>query len=240
MILLIIPATGESFMEGFIDPKDGALDTSQWLIERKGFLPVPILVTEPAVGYGAGAALLFFHESVKDAEKRKVADEDAMLSLPPSVSAVAGAYTENNSWFVGGGHFGSWRDDSIRYTGGLGGGSLKLKFYGIGGNPILDDKPLKFTIDAIFFVQEMKFRIMGSKFFIGGRYSYLTSENTFNISETIPQIPDVQLDSKTAGFTALLNYDTRDNIFTPNRGHNAYFDFGVYDEALGGTLIITK
>jgi hypothetical protein len=51
----------------FKDPEDGKLDASEWLLERKGFLPVPILITEPAVGYGAGAALLFFRESIGDA-----------------------------------------------------------------------------------------------------------------------------------------------------------------------------
>ena len=54
-------------------------------------------------------------------------------------------FTGNNSWFVGGGHFGSWRNDTIRYTGDLGGASLKLKFYGLSGNPILGEHPLKFT-----------------------------------------------------------------------------------------------
>jgi len=51
----------------FKDPEDGKLDASEWLLDRKGFLPVPILITEPAVGYGAGAALLFFRESIGDA-----------------------------------------------------------------------------------------------------------------------------------------------------------------------------
>src|SRR5688500_6207299 len=34
----------------FTDPEDGKLDASEWLLERKGFLPVPILITEPAIG----------------------------------------------------------------------------------------------------------------------------------------------------------------------------------------------
>jgi hypothetical protein len=36
--------------------EDGQLDISNWLIERKGFLPVPIVITEPAVGLGGGVA----------------------------------------------------------------------------------------------------------------------------------------------------------------------------------------
>ena len=48
----------------FTDPEDGAFDASEWLLEKKGFLPVPILITEPAIGYGGGAALLWFRESL--------------------------------------------------------------------------------------------------------------------------------------------------------------------------------
>jgi hypothetical protein len=29
---------------------DGRLDASQWLVGRRGFLPVPLVITEPAVG----------------------------------------------------------------------------------------------------------------------------------------------------------------------------------------------
>jgi len=50
-----------SFFEQFIDPHDNKFDASNWLLNKKGFLPVPIIITEPAVGYGAGVALLFFH-----------------------------------------------------------------------------------------------------------------------------------------------------------------------------------
>ena len=53
-----------SIFEQFIDKKDGKLDASQWILENSaGFMPVPIVITEPAVGVGGGAALLFFSES---------------------------------------------------------------------------------------------------------------------------------------------------------------------------------
>ena len=43
------------------DPKDGRLAMPRWLLDRKGFLPAPIIVSDPAVGYGGGLALMFFH-----------------------------------------------------------------------------------------------------------------------------------------------------------------------------------
>ena len=46
--------TGFSFWSQFRDPQDGALDVSEWLASKTGFLPVPIIITEPAVGLGGG------------------------------------------------------------------------------------------------------------------------------------------------------------------------------------------
>ena len=40
------------FRDTLIDPEDGMLDASDYLASASGFLPVPIIITEPAVGYG--------------------------------------------------------------------------------------------------------------------------------------------------------------------------------------------
>ncbi len=45
------------FSENFRDPSAGKLDLSKWLGEKKGFMPVPIIITEPAVGYELGKAV---------------------------------------------------------------------------------------------------------------------------------------------------------------------------------------
>ena len=47
------PASGSRF----IDPADGQFDLSAILEHPHGFLPVPIVVTEPAVGYGGGVGM---------------------------------------------------------------------------------------------------------------------------------------------------------------------------------------
>ncbi len=44
----------------FRDPEDGAIDLSGWLASRTGILPIPVPITEPAVGYGAALALVNF------------------------------------------------------------------------------------------------------------------------------------------------------------------------------------
>ena len=55
-------AAAGSFFEQMIDPQDGKLDISQMLASKTGFLPVPLIISDPAVGYGAGqSACIFYH-----------------------------------------------------------------------------------------------------------------------------------------------------------------------------------
>src|SRR5688500_6885904 len=79
----------------FTDPEDGAFDASAWLLDKKGFLPVPIIVTEPAIGYGAGAALLWFRESLGErAAKGRLSPPDifgAVLAATVTGTTPAGA-----------------------------------------------------------------------------------------------------------------------------------------------------
>ena len=72
LVLSSAPLQASSLFDKFIDPTDGQFDTSGWLIDNKGFLPVPILITEPAVGTGLGLAGVFFHESEEDKENRRL------------------------------------------------------------------------------------------------------------------------------------------------------------------------
>ena len=55
----------QSFKDMFISKDDGAVDMSEFLNSNTGFLPVPIIVTEPAVGFGGGLALAYFHKNKK-------------------------------------------------------------------------------------------------------------------------------------------------------------------------------
>ncbi len=64
-----VPDKG-SWKSQFIDKEDGWLDASEWLIENAyGFLPVPIIITEPAVDNGLGLAGIFFHKPKPDDPK---------------------------------------------------------------------------------------------------------------------------------------------------------------------------
>lgn len=148
---------GASILDDFIDPQDGMFDVSHWLAERKGFFPIPLIITEPAVGAGLGAGLLFLHDPLagKTAEGKtfdpQSVDAQGRL-IPPSISGLFGAYTENDSWFVGGVHMGVWKNDNIRYTGALAQASVNLKFYGLDSGNGPSSNGLGFNIEPTIFM----------------------------------------------------------------------------------------
>ena len=71
------------------DPDDGQLDLSYFLEDPRGFLPIPIIVTEPAVGYGGGAAGMFLRP-------RREAGQEGWAR--PDISAVGAFATQDGTW----------------------------------------------------------------------------------------------------------------------------------------------
>ena len=118
----------------FRDSTDNAIDMSDWLVNKKGVLIVPSIITEPAVGYGAVAAAIFFHSSYS--EKKG----------PPSMTGAVGGGTENGTWAAGVFHVGYWKQDRLRYTGAIVRTNANLKFYGSG--LFLGDEPVNLNLNA--------------------------------------------------------------------------------------------
>jgi len=225
-LFISIPSHAGSISDIFIDPSDGYLDMSNWLLNKKGFLPAPIIITEPAIGYGGGLAAVFFHDK-----------PGSQKGMPPSISAIAGAKTENGTWFVGGGHLGIWAQDHIRYTGGLGAGLIEMDYFGLSGFDGRDkNEGVHFETEAVFLIQELQFRLWDSNLFAGIGYTYLDTQNTFDLApETpTPRLPGIEFDSRSAALSFMISYDSRDNIFTPSNGIAAELKIMPFNEAWAG------
>ena len=213
----------------FKDSDDGALDLSGWLMTKGGFLPVPIIITEPAVGTGFGLAAVFFHGKLIGRPN----PNNPGQQLPPSMTIATGAYTENGTWLVGGGHVGHWKQDRIRYTGFIGVMNLNIDFYA-------GSRPIAFNIDGGVLLQQIKFRLGKSNFFVGGKWIFFDSTSTIKGLEDIlpPGWPDLGLlngyKSTNSGLGVVGYYDGRDNIFTPAIGQEAELEITRYDQAIGG------
>lgn len=243
----------EQLLVQFIDPIDGKIDASSYLAENAyGFLPVPIVITDPALEGGLGMIGLFFHESEEDAQKRKEAmrssENAAKHLLPPSVSAVASAYTGNNSWFTGGGHVGFFKQGHIRYMGGLGYGDINLNFYGFGN--LAFNRPLELNTQAIGVMQNVKFKLPKSNVFIGIKQTYVNAEISPTrlpdfgillppewqqpIEDAITRLLTSQV--TTSGIGASFEYDNRDNFFSPRQGYRYTFDYTRFDDFIGSDI----
>lgn len=225
------PAVNSSRLAVFIDPEDGMLDTSAWLSKAQGFLAVPILITEPAVGYGGGLTLLFFHDSLKNraqAAKNKRADGEPARVPPPSITGVGGFGTANGSWGGGAFHLGIWKEDTIRYLGVLGYASINYDFYNRLGTAI----PV--NVEGAGMLQQMVFRLGKSDFFAGANYRFTaTTAKLEREGGSLPPPAGDGVEVQSAGASGILEYDSRDNIFTPNRGLNSKFEWTHYDDWLG-------
>lgn len=81
----------------YVDPDDGMFDLSDYLLRHRGLLPVPIIITEPALGYGGGLAALWFKESVEQASARSLA-ESGQRAFPTGGVWVAPANMPHYLW----------------------------------------------------------------------------------------------------------------------------------------------
>ncbi|MCK5880752.1 MAG: hypothetical protein KAG18_02685 [Sinobacterium sp.] len=250
-----------TFESMFIDPKDGQLDASAFLTENSyGFLPVPIIITDPSVKGGLGLVGLFFHEDDESRTTRQEAlrtsDKASKFLFPPSVSFVSGVATGNKSYAGGGGHLGFFKEGTIRYFGFAGAVDVNLDFYGSTGmlnNPdadkILNDylarNPLDIKTKAIFTVHHVKFKMPALNLFLGPKVSFLESEISINTHGGCSHLPDnacnelsdlLESDVRNIGLGLVGEWDSRTNFFSPQEGYNLQLEYMVYNDALGSDL----
>ena len=217
-----------STFDALFSKEDGAFDVSDYLATKYGFMPVPVIITEPAVGYGAGLTMLFLHDSFGESmAKRK---------SPPSMSGIMAMATENGTWAGGAFHLGYWNEDSIRSTTAAAYLNVNADFH----LSILEQNvPIDMNINGYFAYQELMFRIAGSDFFLGGNYMYSDTTSKSNnqlppiLPTTDPKSPEAEF--KMGGLAGIVQYDTRDTTFTPSEGLFAKATLRRFDENLGGS-----
>ncbi|USD43342.1 BamA/TamA family outer membrane protein [Vibrio sp. SCSIO 43135] len=245
--VLSVPSYGS-----FFDEVDGQFDMGHHIAENAvGFLPVPIIITEPAVGYGGGLVGIFMHETEHEKQRRKQAaltslDGGAQL-MPASITAVGAAGTKNGSWFAFAGHRHSWLDDSIRYIGGAGVGKINLDIYqdvsfpgglipGVGGKLPSFNTTFGFNTQTTgaAMLQSVQFRVAKTPLMLGVKQlaSYTSVESSNGV---INQILEWTLgkESVISGLGVTAEYDTRNNLFYPTSGFKVAADYMVYDEKIG-------
>lgn len=227
LCILLFPFSASAQKESktktsFKDSLDNSIDMSDFLLNKKGVLIVPTIITEPSVGYGAAGGVIYFHSAYT---KR---------NGPPSMSGLLGGGTQNGTWFGGLFHVGYWNQDRIRYMGAVVRTSLNISFYGSGIIESLASNPVNLNLDAWLVLQQVKFRLGNSNFFLGGRYLLLNTYNTLEIPIDIPEFQGVEFSSQLSEATLVTNFDSRNNVFSPSNGFFIELSGSYSDDWMGG------
>jgi len=232
-LLFSVPAAhaggmGDWIDNNLIDPQDGKMDISDYLASAQGFLPVPIIITEPAVGVGLGAAVAYFHKP------NELDAEEHPHKGPPSVSVGFGAKTDNGTYFYGGAHSGVWKDDHVRYLGALAVINANLTFYPDGSPQENTDNGIGFNIDGAFLYQKMQFRLRESNWWLGANYLYINADNSFDIDPQLGnELPSDGFEFQQGGLGVTVEYDGRNTTFTPSQGTRALLEYRNYSDTWG-------
>ncbi len=215
-----------SWWSNFRDPKDGALDMSNWLLKHKGALLVPIIITEPAVGNGGGVAAVFFHKP-KQSEESK----ESGRRIPPDMYGAGAFKTENGTWGFGAAGSFHFKDDTWRYVGAVGKAYVNLDYYTQG--LVLAPRKIGYNLDGVFSFQEVSRRLGASDMFVSLRWIYMDLDSRLNIPSDDQYFKSKDFAQRASGLGLGLKYDTRDNTLTPSRGWLWQLEATEYAPAFG-------
>lgn len=191
-------------------------------------LPLPIFITEPAVGEGLGATLIYFHDDEDSDEEFSEISTPGELSKtgerskpPPTATGIFAFYTNNDTAGAGIGHSNSFSDDHLRVRAAAAKARINSQIYA-------GDTPIDFQLDGNLAFADLKTRLFDSGAFFGVSASYFDASASFTSFELL------DFDFVDVGLAASLIYDTRDNTILPSRGFHIELIGWRHDEAIGG------
>jgi len=208
-----------------------------------GFLPVPILITEPAVGYGGGFTGIFMHESEEQKNTRKELAEKSIDGgaqlLTPAITAIGGFATENGTWMAFVGHKRSWNEDSIRYLGGLGYGDINMTFYRQSSpnalSPLEPNEGVELGLKGMGGIQKLQFRVPDSQWLLGFSQQFfaptLSLNNHPKAQEILNNIGNTSPTS--SGLGLIAEYDSKNSFLNPTQGYNYVAEYLWFGDAIG-------
>ena len=196
-----------------------------------GFVPVPIFITEPAIGEGLGLGIVYFHEQSTPERNRLNTGRSVMSTgreskAPPTATGIFGFRTNDGSEGYGVGHARTFQEDTYRLVGAAAEADIEATYY-------LGDVPFKFSVDGQVIFSRLLRRIGDSNFFGGGAVSATDANADFRSGLVDFSFTDI-------GIAAIAIYDARDDTMLPSDGLLGEFSVWHYDEALGGDFDYQK
>ena len=213
------------------DSLDHAFDLSDYIIDAKGFVPVPYITTEPALGgFGIAIMPIFikknppYIDSVKGTIRR--------TPVAPDITGGALVYTANNSWLTALFRSGTLVKQRIKYVVGTGYANINISFYRDFDQK--GEKEYKLNIKSFpLFLQATK-RLGLSYWYLGFKYLFLKTDASYVGNKLFDSLgKNFEMKSTVSHLGAILELDNRDNIFTPNKGTKLHADALWGNEAIG-------
>ena len=203
------------------------------------FLVVPIVITEPAIGEGLGAGLMYFHAEKPATPPKILTGQEVQRTgqrskAPPTASGVFAAYTNSDTAGIGFGHSRSWADDRYRFVGAVAGLKVNSTVYAA-------DIPFNFAIEGNLVYAEIKRRFSDTNLFVGASLSSLNADVGFKIGgDVIPPIEFFDFAFRTTGVALSGIYDGRDDTMMPSSGQLVDLTTWWYGDALGSDYDYTS
>lgn len=212
------------------DSADGAFDLSDYIINAHGFVPVPYIITEPALG-GFGAAVIPVFIKKRPAIIDSISGKEYQVPVQPDITGGIAAYTANKTWMLAAFRSGTIIKYRIKYRIAAGYANINLAFY-----RTLSDagkKKFEFNFRSVpLFIQAIK-RIGFSHWYAGLNYMFLESKLSYE--GTLPSfVKPREINSLVSQLGAVIELDKRDNIFTPDSGLKVHFE-AIYSGNLVGS-----
>jgi len=231
-VFMLIPllVSAQRMKVSFKDSLDGKFDLSDFLIEVNGFVPVPTIITEPALGgFGFGFAPIFMNKrpTMHDTVRSKVKS----IPTPPDMTGAAAIYTINDSWAVFGFRSGTWLKARSKYRIVAGYADINLSFYRTNING--QEQEYLFNLKTLPVFGYLMKQFKGTQLSAGIQYTLLNTE----LKTTEGDLPDFvendEIKSTVSMPGVIVEFDSRDNIFTPDKGIRLHADLSWSDQAFG-------
>ncbi|WP_107685530.1 BamA/TamA family outer membrane protein [Niastella koreensis] len=213
------------------DSSDHAFDFSDWIINANGFVPIPYIITEPALGGFGGALLPVFikknppyYDSVKGKLK--------ITPVAPNITGGIGVYTLNDTWVLAAFRSGTLVKQRIKYTVGAAYADVNMSFYKTFEQ--FGEKKLAFNIKALPVLLQASKRISKSNWYAGFKYLFLKADTKYVGDTSVLNLAkSMELSKIISQMGLLVELDNRDNIFTPFKGMKVHTDVNRADKFLG-------
>jgi hypothetical protein len=238
LLLLLLPAmlhaqTGKRKVS-MKDTIDGKLDLSSFLIESNGFIPVPIIVTDKALGgFGGGIAPIFIKKNAPYLDS--IDGKLVRTPVAPDITGGAFLYTLNDSWLGAAFRSGVLTKQRIKYTVGFGYLNMNMSFYRKDFKG--DEREFPFNIKGFGGLLQGIRRLGYTNWYAGLKYQLASTDVRFRGATNIPIPPELSKPNEYKSIASLLGavieLDSRDNIFTPDKGIKAHFDANISDNIFG-------